>query len=187
MNHRAPPQAENRIRNVASSVAASLLRVKSGEILALTDAITRLGRDPSCELRVNDRHASRVHAEIRHEGDAFVLYDRSSNGTWVNGVRVKGQRTLAQGDKIRVGKERFIFTIGSVAEPAEEPQASPYASTVQVDVVPAPPDPLLRTDPGGRRPFLRGPAEPPLRIWLLIGGAVVLGIAFLLLVWHWAT
>lgn len=187
MNHRAPPHAESRIPHVASSVKASLLRVKTGKILALTEAIFRIGRDPSCELRVNDRHASRVHAEIRREGDAFVLYDRSANGTWVNGVRVKERRTLAQGDKVRVAGERFIFTIGHVAEPTEEPQTSPYASTVRVDVVPAPPDPLLRTDPGGRRPFLRGPTEPPARMWLLVGGAVALGIAFLVLVWHWAT
>lgn len=187
MNHRAPPQAENRIRNVPSSVSASLLRVKSGEILALVEASFSIGRDPSCALRVNDRHASRVHAEIRHEGDAFVLYDRSSNGTWVNGVRVKERRTLAQGDKIRVGKERFIFTIGQVAEPTEEPQTSPYASTVRVDVVPAPPDPLLRTEPGSVRPFLRHPTEHPARIWVLAGAAVLVGAALLLLVVHWVT
>lgn len=187
MNHRAPPQTENRIRSVASSVAASLLRVKSGKIVALAEPVVRLGRDPSCELRVNDRHASRVHAEIRREGDAFVLHDRSANGTWVNGVRVKERKTLAHGDKIRVARERLVFTIGTEVKPEEEPQASPWASTVPVDVVAAPPDPLVRTEPGGLRPFLRRPSEHPARIWVLIGASVLLAGAFLLLVLHWAT
>ncbi len=51
--------------------------------------IVRLGREPSCELRVGDSRASRRHGEIELRGDKFVLVDRSSNGTfvWIDGER----------------------------------------------------------------------------------------------------
>ena len=42
-----------------------------------------LGREPSCDIPVNDREASRRHATIEVRGDKFVLLDHSSNGTYV--------------------------------------------------------------------------------------------------------
>ena len=42
-----------------------------------------LGREPSCDIPVNDREASRRHATIELRGDKFVLLDHSSNGTYV--------------------------------------------------------------------------------------------------------
>lgn len=168
---------------VTTSTQASLLRVKSGEMLPVTEPVLRIGRDPSCELRVNDRHASRVHAEIRREGDEYFLYDRSANGTWVNGVRVPARRALATGDKIRVARERFIFAVGVEPKAASEPEPSPFASTVRVDVVPAP-SPL---DPSSSDGGLMRHEPHPLQVWLPIGAAILVAVAFLLLVIHWAT
>lgn len=173
----------HRVYTVTTSTQATLLRVKSGDMVPVTEPILRIGRDPSCELRVNDRHASRVHAEIRREGEDYVLYDRSANGTWVNGVRVPAKRALATGDKIRVARERFIFAVGMEPEPKREPEASPFASTARVDVVPAPP-PL---EPRSFETGLRRLREHPLQAWLPIGVVILLAAAFLLLVIHWAT
>jgi pSer/pThr/pTyr-binding forkhead associated (FHA) protein len=113
---------------------ARLLRVKTGAAVPLDAPVVRLGRDLACEVRVADRHVSRVHAEIRREGPAYILYDRSTNGTWVNGLRVRGRHLLADGDRIRVGGERFVFARGAPPE-SRPPEVSPTAGTVPVEVV----------------------------------------------------
>lgn len=174
---------------MTASPSATLLRVKSRETLILSETILRIGRDPSCALRVNDRHASRVHAEIRRQGDAYVLHDLSVNGTWVNGLRVQGQQKLVDGDQIRVARERFVFTTGAETGPKAEPEVSPSEGTVPVDVVPAPRLPAFSggTDSGEQIPFHRRRFEHPLQAWLYVGAGVVLAAALLLLVLHWAS
>ena len=42
-----------------------------------------LGREPSSDVPVIDREASRHHATIEVRGDKFVLLDHSSNGTFI--------------------------------------------------------------------------------------------------------
>ena len=42
-----------------------------------------LGREPTADLVVPDRMASRVHCEIERRQDKFVLTDRSANGTYL--------------------------------------------------------------------------------------------------------
>ena len=155
---------------------ARLLRVKSDERIPLTGATLKIGRDRSCDLRVNHRHASRLHAEIRLEGQAYVLYDFSANGTFVNGERVRERRTLKPADTIRVATERWVFLVGPEAAPEPEPEVSPTAGTVPVDVVPATPlEGIGRLD-AVRRSVLRRPraALPP---WAYV--AVVLLLALI--------
>ncbi|SDC00598.1 FHA domain-containing protein [Geodermatophilus telluris] len=68
-----------------------------------------LGRGDTNDVVLTSRFASRVHAEVRREGDRFVLADHDSdNGTWVNGVQV-GVHTLEPGDEVRIGDEVFRF------------------------------------------------------------------------------
>ncbi len=63
------------------------------------------------ELRLQDRWASGVHAEIDRSGDADVVRDLGSrNGTWVNGRRVEDHR-LADGDLLEVGHTLFCYRI----------------------------------------------------------------------------
>jgi adenylate cyclase len=52
-----------------------------GEVLRLS-----VGRDPACEVLTREPLASRRHCDIEQRGDAFVLIDRSSNGTFVSGA-----------------------------------------------------------------------------------------------------
>src|SRR5512142_2200648 len=49
-----------------------------------------IGRDPACELCVADPSLSRRHALLVREGATwFVVDEGSSNGTYVNGERIK--------------------------------------------------------------------------------------------------
>ncbi len=52
---------------------------------------------------------SGVHAELRREGDGFVLADRGSEtGVYVNGERV-AEAALKDNDQIRVGDVQFVY------------------------------------------------------------------------------
>jgi len=51
------------------------------------------------------------HAELRREGDGFMLVDLDSeNGTYVNDART-GENLLAEGDQIRFGSVRFVYRV----------------------------------------------------------------------------
>ncbi len=69
-----------------------------------------IGRHPSCELSVRADDVSRRHAEVRCEQDRFVLHDlRSTNGTFLNGVRIEAAAPLSPGDRIEIGGRTITF------------------------------------------------------------------------------
>ena len=59
---------------------------------------------------LNDANVSRRHAEFRSAGRNFVIADLgSTNGTKVNGNRIIGEHTLADGDIISFGGTHIRF------------------------------------------------------------------------------
>lgn len=69
-----------------------------------------LGRAAECDVPVDSPRASRRHARVTAEGDRAVLEDLGSkNGTFVNGERIDGPRTLRPGDRIEVGGVAVTF------------------------------------------------------------------------------
>ncbi len=69
-----------------------------------------LGRGEGCEVRVDSSQASRRHAAVRAAGDEYRVRDLgSTNGTFVNGQRVEGERALRPGDRIDVGGVPVTF------------------------------------------------------------------------------
>jgi phosphoserine phosphatase RsbU/P len=69
-----------------------------------------IGRSARNDLCVPDPFASRVHAEVRREGDLYVLQDLgSANGTLFNGGRVEQPVPLAPGDRIQIGETEIVF------------------------------------------------------------------------------
>ena len=68
-------------------------------------SVVRIGRATDNYLTIDDLRASRHHAEIhrRPEGSFEVRDLASSNGTFVNGQRVRASQELASGDFIGVG------------------------------------------------------------------------------------
>src|SRR6186713_3374742 len=69
-----------------------------------------IGRDPSCDVHLEDGGVSRKHVEISREGPIFALRDLSSkNGTSVNGKRVH-HCAISQGMVMRVGDHVGVFT-----------------------------------------------------------------------------
>jgi len=62
------------------------------------------------DLVVDGDGVSRVHAVFERFGDAWCVRDLGSrNGTFVNGDRILGERTLHAGDEISLGRLRVRF------------------------------------------------------------------------------
>ncbi len=87
------------------------LRIVSGARSGHRDVFDKsyigIGRHPLSDLRFdaeNDLDASTRHAAIVKTGTTFVLRDLgSTNGTYVNGEKLAGERTLNDGDALRFG------------------------------------------------------------------------------------
>src|SRR3954454_2850854 len=71
-----------------------------------------IGRRDSNDVALPwDSQVSRVHAELVRMGGDWVVCDDglSHNGTFVNGVRVRGRRSLRDGDAVSVGDTLISF------------------------------------------------------------------------------
>jgi len=66
--------------------------------------VITIGRDPGNDVPVNDNTVSRHHCQIIQKGGQIRLADFGScNGTFVNGVPIKGEVYLKPGDVVRIG------------------------------------------------------------------------------------
>ncbi|HEX6649507.1 MAG TPA: FHA domain-containing protein, partial [Pyrinomonadaceae bacterium] len=73
-----------------------------------------IGRSARNDLCIPDPFASRVHAEVRREGDEYLLQDLgSANGTLYNGANVDGVIHLTAGGRIQLGETEIIYDDGT--------------------------------------------------------------------------
>jgi len=73
-----------------------------GREIALAPGHT-IGRE-GCEIVLPDPEVSRRHALIRLLDSELAIEDlNSTNGTWINGERITGIRTLSGGDSLKFG------------------------------------------------------------------------------------
>ncbi len=76
----------------------------------LTRLRTTIGRSARSDICIPDAFASRLHAEIRKEGDAYWLQDLgSANGTRYNGSVVSMPIPLITGGEIQIGETVITF------------------------------------------------------------------------------
>ena len=81
---------------------------------------TVLGRDRSAGIVVADPEVSRRHASVVAGPTGVRVEDLGSmNGTWVNGERIAEGRTLAGGDKLRVGTTVFRVELTASLEDSQ--------------------------------------------------------------------
>ncbi len=112
-----------------------------GAEFALDKPVIVIGRGAEADVAIPDGKISRRHAEIRLDEDRLSISDLgSTNGTFVNGVRIQGVYPLRVGDEIRVGHTVLSVQAGlaragqppmpipAVSEPGEPPAAAPPGS-----------------------------------------------------------
>lgn len=82
---------------------------------------TNIGRDPGCELMLDNLGVSRRHAQLREVAGRFVVEDlNSTNGVYVNGHQITAAAEVNSGDEIKIGK--FLL---SFQQAHEEPAMGP--------------------------------------------------------------
>ena len=76
-------------------------KVESGQAI--------LGRSKKCDIVINDGGASRQHARIHRDGEAWIASDlESTNGFYVNGKRIS-RAVLTNGDTLSIGRTQMRF------------------------------------------------------------------------------
>jgi pSer/pThr/pTyr-binding forkhead associated (FHA) protein len=88
-----------------------------------------IGRDASCDLAIADMTVSRRHATLERTADGWLLSDlESTNGTRVNGWRVRGKVPVKAGDVVSFGDLETVLLRGDdeprPARREEEPPAT---------------------------------------------------------------
>lgn len=105
------------------------LVVQSGAAANQSFPLTRnrlvIGRAPGNDIYIGgDELISRRHAELRRQGQGWVVTDLGSrNGTRVNDVRISGSQMLQTGDSLRVGHTTLVLDDSAplaVPEPRSE-------------------------------------------------------------------
>lgn len=93
----------------------------AGHRIRLEKDVATLGRREDNAYVVDDPRVSRVHAEIRREGNAVIVSDLgSSSGTKLNGEDVNGSAVVRHGDRISFGPVTATFEDPAAAAEAEE-------------------------------------------------------------------
>ncbi len=80
---------------------------QSGEpfFRAFSQPDVTIGRDPMCELRLDDEAISAKHAKFSyHHGQWWVEDLHSTNGTVLNAIRLTTATVLTNGDEVHCGK-----------------------------------------------------------------------------------
>ena len=150
----------------------------------LRSSLGHVGRGAHNDVRLSDESVSETHAKLQKRDDGWYVVDMdSTNGTYVGGSRVSGERKLEGSPDVRFGGLKFRFTAvgaGSAAELeakgtraiAAMPRASTTAApAVERDSLPsggAPPAPVAR---GG----------VPAWTWIIAVLVVVAAVAFFML------
>ena len=124
-----------------------------------------IGREDA-DITIHDSEVSRRHAEVRLAGAGLEIEDLgSTNGTFVNGERIQGERALGPGDVIRVGNTELALD-GPPAAAAPAAGAGGTAVSKSPDSsAPGPEDTAVEppaAGPGGPPTGPAGaPVEPP--------------------------
>lgn len=164
-----------------------------------------VGRDPACDLVIDDVEVSRRHARLLAQGGGYTIEDLgSTNGTFVNGERARGIVALKPDDVLRLGDQvSFVYQLETddeavtrtlpsqplpvsrpkpVAEPLEPPLQAEQAAFVPHDPLPddldEPPSPRRERRKRVRIPLFTQPWFP------IVAGLLILG-AFALVAFLW--
>ncbi len=156
-----------------------------GKIFDLTKDVVTIGRDVTNDITINDAEVSRHHARLMRQANVYTLEDLgSTNGTFVNSLRLTGPRALTAGDIVGFGETVTLIydlvqtdvaatVVGSLssAEVAGEaaktqwdgspvesgmPASAPAMAEVPQEQAPMPPIADSTYDPNPPRPKIMG-------------------------------
>jgi Inner membrane component of T3SS, cytoplasmic domain len=102
----------------------------SGQVIPLNRKKFLIGREQDCQLRPNSDMVSRHHCVFSVDDFSVRLRDLgSTNGTLVNGERIRKEVVLNAGDKVVIGNLEFELSIKTDEKVAEVATDSDVAQT----------------------------------------------------------
>ncbi len=155
-----------------------------GKAFELVKDVVTLGRDVSNDIVINDAEVSRHHVRLTRQMGTFALEDLgSTNGTFVNSMRLAGQKLLSKGDVINLGETvtltfepvpleqaaTIVGNIGPVTMPAEPPPLRPAMPQMSTRPPEPPPPPLPKYQPEYQLPQSAPQAGGMDRRWVIAG------------------
>jgi pSer/pThr/pTyr-binding forkhead associated (FHA) protein len=97
-----------------------VLRAQSSGEEYLLQGEMLVGREVECAITLNSGHISRYHAKINVSPNGVYIEDlHSTNGTFVNGQKIKGRVRLAVGDEVAFDDFNFRLTSGASGSAAD--------------------------------------------------------------------
>jgi pSer/pThr/pTyr-binding forkhead associated (FHA) protein len=98
-------------RELGRLVVVESSALEEGDIYTLDSKALTIGRGDDNDLPLDgDEYASSRHARFEPRRDGVYVEDvGSTNGTFVNGIRLTGDRRLVAGDVIRIGETDLRF------------------------------------------------------------------------------
>jgi pSer/pThr/pTyr-binding forkhead associated (FHA) protein/tetratricopeptide (TPR) repeat protein len=127
-----------------------------------------IGRGNQCDYPVEEELASRKHAEISLEAGSYWLCDlQSTNGTCLNGEKIRQRTPLKDGDEISIGSTRLRFLCDSL-----QANAAPGGDDLTRPAPPVEPEARL-----GQAVIAKGKGDP-LEVKVRISGGPLDGGVF---------
>lgn len=117
--------------------------------MPIREDVTFIGRREDCQIRIVSSEVSRQHCQlIVKSGSLYAIDLKSSNGTFVNGLRIQAPTVLNPGDTLVIGP--LVFQIATVPDVSASAPASPVAKAGPGD-----------TAPGIASPAIEAPVPAP--------------------------
>lgn len=118
-----------------------------------------IGRTNANDLVIAEPGVSSSHARLLSTGDGITLIDlESTNGTFVNGERIRGPALIQPGDEVYICAYRLDFDPGGAAGAAEGPPPVIGTPPPPVDG----PPPMVGGPPPPEYPTAAEPGPPPI-------------------------
>ena len=128
----------------------------AGQRLGVKSPVVNIGRADYNDIVIPDPSVSTSHAKLQRREGVWVLVDlESTNGTFVDGERVRGEAALAPGAQLRLGDVQLVF------EPTDDAQPAPVGGGTQLLRTPQSLAPSAPGTPRGAPPARPQSAPPP--------------------------
>ena len=137
---------------------------------AVRTSLAHVGRGVNNDVRLSDESVSELHAKLQRRDDGWYVVDMdSTNGTYVGGSRVSGQRRLDGTPDVRFGGVKLRF-VPSGATPDEVPAHDARVAERTG------PEPAAASGVGDATPA----AGTSRLLWVLLALVIVVAVLFLL-------
>ncbi|MEO5814915.1 MAG: FHA domain-containing protein [Gemmatimonadaceae bacterium] len=156
-----------------------------GTTYELHTLLGHIGRGAHNDVRLSDESVSETHAKLQRREDGWYVVDMdSTNGTYIGGTRVMGERRIEGSPDVRFGGMKFRFTaVGVGAEDLEGKGTRAIATMGRASALAArtaTPPTSLPAQPAPAPEPVKASGGIPAWVWI-VAVLVIAGVAFFLL------